>query len=467
MLALAFFLRSPTANHSVNGAALASPTIVDVSQPVPGFSDRAAIAVIPFADMSGDMGQDYFADAITEDLITGLQSFRSFPVIARTSTFQYKGRPQDARVIAAELGAGYIIEGSVRRVGERVRINVQLSNAQGQQSWAQKYDYEYRDVLDLQDQLTRSVLEAIEPELILSETDQVRHVRPEDMQAWDYYIQAVPNTLAPWAFTNLSGRSVSQKQRLQARELLLRALEIEPRFAGAYRLLNHIESWSAAYLLRNGNLEAGYEAMARAIDYGKQARQLSPFEPTLCSCLAADLFVIGDTETALRLQEEALKENPSNALVHGMMAKFLQATGDYERALQEITIAKRLDPRSMSMSYFLTWEASVHLYTGAFAEALALAQSATLLSPFNTDAQLVSIASLMAMNRRDDARAALLALYGGLPEGYQPFATFPAPFPDKVAAQVTLSNGETLLKLGYQDGMNALFAELERGGATP
>jgi TolB-like protein len=447
----------PTTTNSQTGY---SPSVVDVSKPVPGFSNRAAIAVMPFINLSEDGSQEYFADGITEDLITGLQSFQSFPVIARTSTFQYKNSASDARTIASELGAGYIIEGSVRKVGNQVRINVQLNNDSGKHLWAEKFDFEYKNVLGIQDELIQKVLIAIEPKLIVTEADRARHVRTQDMQAWDYYLQAVPNTLAPWSFTNLNGQPVSHAQGELARSLLLKALQIDPQFPAAYRLLNHVESWNGYSYLQSGENEEALAALGRAINYGKLARQLSPFEPSLCSCLAADLLIAGETDSALGLQEEALRENPSNAIVHGIMAKILQVAGDYERALHEIGIAKRLAPRSMSMSYFLTWEASIHQSMGHFETAAAIAESAMLLSPINIDAQFIKIISLFAIGNHAAAKAAVEELRRNTPPDHRVFVLFPDKFPDAVAQQVSLADGRTLHGMSYQQGLDAIFAQL-------
>jgi TolB-like protein len=424
---------------------------------VPGFSERAAIAVLPFADLTDGGAQSYFADAITDDLVTGLQSFRSFPVIARSSTFRYRGDALSAEQIATDLGAGYLVDGSVRRVGDNVRVNVQLTNSIGTNLWAEKYDFKFTDVLKIQDELTRSVLLAMEPELILSEATRARLVRTEDMEAWDYYVQAVPLTTAPFAFTNLNGQPVSFEQTGEARDLLLRALEVDPEFAAAYRLLNHVESWYAYYHAQYGRMEKVGAGVRRAIDYGRTARQISPFEPSLCSCLAADFLVLGDSETALQLQEEALRENPSNALVRGILAKILQVRGDYQRALAEIEMAKRLGPRSMSMTYFLSWEADTHLARGDFDNAARVAQRSVLLSSENMQGQFVRILALYALGDDDGTHAAIEDLRRSLPPDQVPFVLFNMPFPASVASLDDRIGGLSFEGLDYQSGLDALF----------
>lgn len=225
--------------------------------------------------MSDDPEQEYFADGITEDLITGLQSFQSFPIIARTSTFQYKGKSEDVRDIAAALGAGYIIEGSVRKVRDDVRINVQLINHLGQQMWAENYDFKFNDVLRIQAELVSKIMLSIEPELIISEADRARFVRTEDMEAFDYYLRAAANTFAPFAFTDLNGQVVMPERLELAREYATKAVTLDPTFAAGWRILNHIDGSyvvNLAYLLSK---EERQETLERAIEYGERSRLTS------------------------------------------------------------------------------------------------------------------------------------------------------------------------------------------------
>lgn len=436
------------------------PIIIDIATPVAGFSGRAAIAVIPFVNMSNDPDQEYFADGITEDLITGLQSFQSFPIIARTSTFQYKGTSPDVREIAAALGAGYIVEGSVRKVNDEVRINVQLNDRHGQHVWAENYDFEFKDVLRIQSELVSKVMLAIEPELIISEADRTRFVRTEDMEAFDYFLRAATNTFASFAFTDLNGEVVTPERLELAREYATKAVELDPKFAAAWRMLNHIEGSYAvnyAYLFSEQELK---EKIERGIKYGQRSRLLSPFEPTVCSCLAAMLLMSGDVEGARLLQEESLKQNPSSAIVHAVMAKILQVSGDDERALEEITLAKRLSPEDMAMTTFLYFEAAIYQDLGRFSEAVAAANLSLLTSPLNYDAEFVKITSLYASGQRELARAAIVRLKASSPPDFQPVSGWSQPFAESVADSVTLANGMSLNGLRYNDGLRLVFEDL-------
>lgn len=461
-----------TADLQTPSESLTEQPMVDVSRPVPGFSDRAAIAVLPFVNMSDDPQQEYFADGITEDLITGLQSFQSFPIIARTSTFKYKGRSEDVRDIAAALGAGYIIEGSVRKVGDEVRINVQLNNHRGLHVWADKYDFKFEDVLRIQTELVSKILLAIEPELIISEADRARFVRTEDMEAFDYFLRAAANTYAPFAFTDLNGRVVSPERLELAREYATKAVELDPTFAAGWRMLNHIDG---SYVVNLAHLLAKEESdpptipgtlqatLKRAIEYGERSRQLSPFEPTVCSCLAAMLLISGDVEGARLLQEEALKQNPTNAIVHAVMAKILQVSDDDQRALEEIMLAQRLSPEDMAMTRFLNFEAAIYQDLGRFDEAVTAARKSLLLSPVNYDSEYVKITSLYASEGREIAEAAVAKLKAGTPRDFQPVYSWEEPFPESVANKVTLASGVSLHGLRYNEGLRLLFEDLGWG----
>ena len=438
----------------------ASKDDVNVSEPVPGFSGRAAIAVLPFLNMSNDPEQEYFADGITEDLITGLQSFQSFPIIARTSTFQYKGTSQDIREIANALGAGYIIEGSVRKVGEDVRINVQLINAQGQHVWAEKYDFKFEDVLRIQTQLISKIMLAIEPELIITEADRTRYVRTEDMEAFDYFLRGITYVPVIFGFTDLNGRPITPEHLEMARDYALKAVKLDPDFAAGWRLLNHIEGSYLLYFPYMFTEDELLSILERGIEYGQLSRQLSPFEPGVCSCLALMLLMHGDVEEALLLQEESLRLNPSNATVHGIMAKILNTIGDRERALEEITIARRLSPRDMAMSTYLYIEAEIHEDAGRFDQAIIAANKSLLLAPLNYESEYVKTTSLYASGQRELAQAAVARLRRDTPDDFMLESVWHIGFPHSVANKVSLKNGKSLQDLSYNEGLLLVFEDL-------
>jgi TolB-like protein len=166
-------------------AAEASPADLDPLT-VPGFEGRPAIAVLPFDNLSGDPDQEYFADGIAEDLITRLSTWRDFPVIARNSSFTYKGKAVDVEQVSRDLGVRYVVEGSVRRAANRIRIAAQLIDAtSGHHVWAERYDRELRDIFDLQDEITQAVVGSMCPELELFEFTRVVRREPQNLDAWD------------------------------------------------------------------------------------------------------------------------------------------------------------------------------------------------------------------------------------------------------------------------------------------
>ena len=214
----------------------------------------------------------WFDEGITPGEITGLQAFQSFPIIAPSSTFKYKGTSPDIREVAVELGAGYIIDGSVRKIADDVHITVKLNNAQGQLVLAENYDFKYEDVLRMQAELVGKIMLAIEPELLISEADRARFVRTEDMEAFDYFLRASANTFVPFGYTDLNGRAVTPERLDLAREYALKAVELDPGFAAGWRMLNHIDGAYAlnqAYKLTKQEFAAKIE---RSIEYGERSR---------------------------------------------------------------------------------------------------------------------------------------------------------------------------------------------------
>jgi adenylate cyclase len=185
---------------------------------------RPAVAVLPFDNLTQDPEQEYFADGLTEDIITALSHWRTFPVIARNSTFTYKGRPAKVQQIASELGAKYVIEGSVRKGGNQVRINVQLIDAaSGHHVWAERYDRRIDDIFDVQDEITERIACTVAPELERAERQRSRSKQPSDLQTWDLYLRGM---------SSLHEFSKSGNQR--AREMFEQALTLDPTYSRSW-----------------------------------------------------------------------------------------------------------------------------------------------------------------------------------------------------------------------------------------
>src|ERR1035437_7759844 len=281
----------------VKGAAVAAPTEVSSA-------DRPSIAVLPFANMSGDPEQEYFADGISEDLITGLSKLRWFFVIARNSSFTYKGKAVDVKRVARELGVRYVLEGSVRKAGNRVRITAQLIDAAtSNHIWADRYDGDLTDIFDLQDKITKSAVAAIEPKLLEAEAMRSQSRPSEDLGAWELVMKA--NSLL-WRQTKTDSEA--------AIAMLTKATERYPDYAPAHSML------AFALLLRA--IPAG---VARNLDVknaavlATRAAEIDDNDPWAHLALGYAEFLKRRTEHAVQEFQRALEINPNFAAAHGYL----------------------------------------------------------------------------------------------------------------------------------------------------
>ena len=208
-------------------SAMATPAVTDPAPTGLPLPDRPAIAVLPFTNMSGEAEQDYFSDGISEDIITALSKLRWFFVIARNSSFIYKGRTVHLRQVADELGVRYVVEGSVRKEGDRVRITAQLNDvATGSHLWAERYDRELADVFAVQDEITEAIVAAIEPQLYAAENFRAQRKPPDSMDAWDLLMRALSHY---WR--------VTRQDHVVAQALLEKAIALDPNYGKALGLL--------------------------------------------------------------------------------------------------------------------------------------------------------------------------------------------------------------------------------------
>jgi adenylate cyclase len=274
---------------------------VGAAAPLP-LPNKPSIAVLPFANMSGDPEQEYFADGMVEEIITALSRIRWLFIIARNSSFTYKGGAVDVKQVGRELGVRYVLEGSVRKAGGRVRITAQLIDALiGTHLWADRFDGSLEDVFDLQDKVASSVAGVIEPALQAAETARSAHRPTNDLTAYDFYLRASPNTFS-W-----------EKDRVvEARELLSQALDRDPAYGPALAL----KAWCDLLLDVNDWTDDREANRRDGIALARQALQITADEPNV---MANAAFVLGyfgeDIDAAKRLVERALSLNPSFALV--------------------------------------------------------------------------------------------------------------------------------------------------------
>jgi adenylate cyclase len=291
--------------------------------------DRPSMAVLPFQNMSGDAEQDYFVDGMVEDIITGLSRVKWLFVIARNSSFVYKGKAIDVKQVGRELGVRYLLEGSVRKAGNRVRITGQLIEAEtGRHIWAERYDRDLTDIFALQDELTMNVVGVIEPSLRQAEIDRVKRKRPDNLDAYDLVLRALPH-----AYLAMPAEAAI------ALPFLDRALELDPNYALAHGLAAFAHE---IIFVRGGQHEENHRAALRhaqaAIANGRDDSMALSFGG----------FVIGivarDRRAALQAFEAALALSSSNAFTYGHGAVIIALGGDGERAIEWGERALRLSP---------------------------------------------------------------------------------------------------------------------------
>jgi adenylate cyclase len=321
--------------------------------PVP---DKPSIAVLPFTNMSGDPEQEYFADGMTEDIITGLSRLKWLFVIARNSTFTFKGKAVDVRQVGQDLGVRYVLEGVVRVSGSRIRITGQLIDAaSGRHIWAERYDRQLDDVFAVQDEITASVVAAIEPHLYAEEGARVASQSPENISAWGLVVRSI----------GLIGK-LGRKENEEARSLLERAIAIEPTYAKAPAIL----SWAVWWAYYNYWLPDGEEGIALAQSHAEHALALDPSEPWARMMSGLCVSAEGQHERALPELEAALRVNPSFALAHTIYGWALARAGRFEDAVVETQTALRLSPADTFLSFYEFFHGFTLLVSGRFEDAL-------------------------------------------------------------------------------------------------
>jgi adenylate cyclase len=294
--------------------------------------DKPSIAVLPFDNMSGDPEQEYFADGIAEDVITALSRFRSLFVIARNSSFTYKGGAVDITRVGRELGVRYVVEGSVRKAGNRVRITAQLIDAtSGSHLWADRFDGSLNDVFDLQDRITEQIVVAVEPEIQTRERARARRKPPESLDAWELAQRGLSHFYR-----------VNKTDRAEAIRLFKAAIALDPEFAAAHAHLAQA-LWASVV---QGYAEDTAKAIASARASAEQAISLDPNEPMAHYALGRVHTFTGETEMAIGEMQTAIAINPNFARGHfGLGQAYYYGAGQAEQALPHYDAALRLSPR--------------------------------------------------------------------------------------------------------------------------
>ena len=349
------------ADEPANAVGPPPDVLHEQSRPALPPSDRPAIAVLPFVNMSGDPEQEYFSDGITEDIITALSKLRWFFVIARNSSFIYKGIAVHMKRVAEELGVGYVVEGSVRKSGDRVRITVQLNNAAtGSHIWAERYDRGLVDVFAVQDEITEAIVAAIEPQLYASESFRARRKPPDSMDAWDLVMRALSHY---WR--------VTRQDNVVAQALLEKAVAIDPNYGQALGVLatSYTFSFHMGWAERATTVPAAERAALAAI----RADSEDPWAHHALGCVYLFRRRFDDSLAEFEL---ALRLNPNFSLAQGFYGLALSYCGRVEEADGAACRALHLSPRD-PFSAIYTGIAAYSQFVGRnYDEAMRLAREA-------------------------------------------------------------------------------------------
>jgi TolB-like protein len=367
----------------------------DTPAPALALPDKPSIAVLPFQNMSGDPEQEYFADGMVEEIITALSRIRWLFVIARNSTFTYKGRSVDVKQIGRELGVRYVLEGSVRKGGNRVRITAQLIDATtGAHLWADRFDGLLEDVFELQDKVAISVAGVIEPTLRQTEIERARRKRPDSLDAYDLYLRALPCAVA-----------AMPEDADKALPLLDKAIELEPDFAAAHAMI----AWCHEQRYLRGGMQE--ETRNAALRHARHAIAAGGDDAVALATAGFVIAVAGrDFEMALTAFDRSFALSSSSALALSFSSIVRAWKGDDAIAVEHGNRALRLSPVDPWIYMPYIGLAYAHFAAGRFRETVTAASLATQSNPRFSVPQILHAAALGSLDRKEDAKTAVQRL---------------------------------------------------------
>jgi len=360
------------------------------SRDIPELSDKPSIAVLPFTNFSGDKDQDYFADGISEDIITDLSKISGLMVISRNSTFTYKGKAIDAKQVGRDLGVRYVLEGSVRKADNRVRITGQLIDAvTGGHLWAERYDRHLTDIFEIQDDVTCRIVDALKVTLSPAENARLAAAGTHNIDAYDLFLRGREFLL---------GENKNRDKFEQSLKLFTRALELDPNYSQAYAGL----SWAYNFDYSSRWSDNPDNSLQVAKHNAELAIQKDPNEP-LAHFVASLAAMFGkDLDRAKSEAESALSLNPNLALAHATLGTIYAYSGQPLAAIAAIERAMRLDP-AWSQQY-LHFLGTAYLIAGKYETAAALLRQRVLLVPGTDLTRAILASALGHLGEIDEAR---------------------------------------------------------------
>jgi adenylate cyclase len=351
--------------------------------------DRPSIAVLPFVNMSGDPEQEYFSDGITEEIITALSKTPKLFVIARTSSFKYKGKQVDVRTVGRELGVRYVLEGSVRKAGNNVRVTAQLVDAKtGNHLWAQRYDRDLKDIFAVQDEITMKILTAMRVKLTEGEQARVLYKGTNNLSAYLKCLKAREYFM-----------HFNRDDNVMARQLAQEAIALDPKFPIAYVFVG----WTHEMDIYYGSSKSPVKSIEKASELAQKALTLDDSLPFAHLLLAHTYLMKRQHEKAMAQYELAIDLNPNMADSYANFGIALNMAGRPEDAIISLKKAIRLNP--IPPSYYLHNLANAYRMVGRYEDAIATATKVLNRTPDNLWANIFLAATYSQAGRLDEARA--------------------------------------------------------------
>ncbi len=374
------------------GNEAATPVVSETGgTPLP-LPDKPSIAVLPFQNMSGDPEQEYFTDGMVEDIITALSRIRWLFVIARNSSFIYKDKSVDVKRVGRELGVRYVLEGSVRKAGNRVRITGQLVDAiSGAHLWADRYDRDLSDIFAVQDEITASVAGVIEPALAEAEQQRVLRKPPERLDAWEAYQRGL------WHFYKYG-----PEENKTAQTFFRQAIALDPNFAPGHYGYSLALAWDF-WLYSTRSLS---DVSNTLLEEGRNAVSLDDKDAMAHAILALATMIVGESEAGIAEARTAHALNPNSAFVMGVLGNVLGFGGFRDEAIDQLRRAMRASPHDPLTWGWTFWIGSFQIYSRNFESALETMRQVIRLRPGHASAYYSAASCLAYLGRLDEAREA-------------------------------------------------------------
>jgi adenylate cyclase len=402
----ALLLPIPAVPNPIASAAVSQAPQHSTSSATPGGSlplpEKPSIAILPFLNISGDAEQSYFTDGLTEDITTDLSRFRSLFVIARNSAFTYQGRAVDVRQVARELGVRYVLEGSARRSGERVRVNAQLIDAiTGNHIWADKYDRVIEDIFDLQESLTQSIVAAIATQVQMAEQGIARRLRPGNLRAHDMAMRANANNVEAH---RRNDRALWNQALREARQ----ALALDGDNLLAHLVIAEIQTENVGVpQFADGDLSADWK---EGISSAGKAMELDPADSRAYGWAGFLMAVAGFYDEGLAYARQGLALNPNDCITLSNLAATELWSGEHQAALGHVAAAERLSPRDLNRFHFNACRACASFFLRDFAAGIEFATESVREAPHSAMSQMSLVLVSVGAGQIERAKAAFETL---------------------------------------------------------